>query len=40
MNTADLMYVPRSSENRELATVKFSVATQEEIWMRSADGLV
>ena len=40
LNSSDLMYTPQSALNRELATVKFSVATQQEIWVKSNEQFV
>jgi hypothetical protein len=34
-STADLMYEPSTQANRQLATVKFTELTQQEIWMKS-----
>ena len=39
-NSADLMYDSANAQNRQLATVKFTVTTQQEIWVRTAEGLV
>jgi hypothetical protein len=38
-NSADIMFAGANAENRQLATVKFLVPTQVEIWVKSADGL-
>jgi hypothetical protein len=39
-NIADLMYAPSNAENRQLATVNLTAATQLEIRVRTAEGLV
>ncbi|HSQ58464.1 MAG TPA: hypothetical protein VLM40_22275, partial [Gemmata sp.] len=39
-NSADLMYEPANSDNRQLATVKFTVTTQQELMLKTAEGLV